>query len=858
MFQSLSFPWPPGNICKTLLRAIGLKIIATSLTTPKKPGKSPPYFQDQGEEQKVILQRSLVTALTQCAVHLVPMTALTGLIWINYSNLYIGPTFVQDPQMDTIFLAGIQMAAKIQELLCVGSLTTIVLQALRNELVDAGIPLGLLGSGIWYSSLSSFWSKEFWGALRWSLTGYKRLRFLFLLVLAGATVTVVGPASAVLMLPRSQSIPAGGTSFQLDGTIAQYWPDVVTSGSEPEFCSLPDAKNHAICPSGGYESIRRNLATMKYSIPCPRTGQNFAPECQAKGAEGNRKWNNFLIQSTQNMVPSVLNSFQLQDNERVAAIQPHAASIIKMQQVVRDWNTAAVTTKRRSLRQFQWTYDIETLGLTTNPWVRVRCTDAQNLSGTATEARFPSMYWRNNSFPDHVYRDSTGFSGYGRSSSISNLDRSPSSDIRTQWNVLSKDDFGDNHSGQTTTGLLIEMPWEGQSRIALGCSVAAAWHKSLLRSVRSTTYDAWSISLSSYDYGNYGDSPDSFQSNQPTELDVSWLQLLSIPSARPDNVTKRRNILDDLLVESRLGEVIADYRGRPQRVWSSSLGRCEYAMMDTSMTDTELWNDSSCDKGDKRYFIELLLASMVVDGLSRFGSHRTFKTSLDTRDWQIQDLHAYNSSRLLSSLPGPKLLSFENPSVWLEVYVKGYAYYPSSTSDYLALAVVCLYILIAGSHVIAVLLLPHHLVTSDTWDSLTELLVLCQNSPPPSTGLLKNASAGVDNLRTYGTIVKIRATKREHLNREACESDNHEGRELDGGDVILVVEEANPLPVGDTMSDHVSSSRPESCYDGSSDLALLEVTRRTSVSTSSSREGLRQRTGFDGQLEKVKIGYRYG
>ena len=280
-------------------------------------------------------------------------------------------------------------------------------------------------------------------------------------------------------------------------------------------------------------------------------------------------------------------------------------------------------------------------------------------------------------------------------------------------------------------------------------------------------------------------------------------------------------------------------------------------MLDPSLTDTELWNDASCDKGDKRYFIELLVASMVADGLSRFSSHRTFNLSHDTRDWKIKDLHTYNSSRLLSSLDGPKQSSPTVPSIWLEVYVNRYAYYPSSTSDYLALAVVCLYILIAGSHVITILFLPEHRVTSDAWDSLTELLVLCQNSPPPSTTSLKNTSAGIDRLRTYGTIVKVRAIRPEDSNQETTDPGNHQNKIPSGGHVILIVEETDHPSTDEYMNDETSLNRPESCYDGNSDLELLEVNRRTSISASSSRSGLRWRTGFSAHLETVRKDFMY-
>lgn len=277
MSQTLASFWPPGDICRAFLRAIGLEIVAASLPPPRRSPKTASNFQGHSEGAKVILRHDALITLSRCAVHLLPMTVLTGLIWIDHDTLYIGPTFVQEPKMDAILLAFIQLAAKIQELLCVASLTTIVLQALRSELLGDGIPLGLLGSGVWYSSLGSFLSPDFWGALRWSLTGYKRACFLLLLVLAGGTAIVIGPASAVLMLPRSQNIPAGGTSFHLDGDDTRYWPRTVTSQLEPELCALSNATNYAICPSGGYESLNATSTLSTMHLHATGQGKTMHP-----------------------------------------------------------------------------------------------------------------------------------------------------------------------------------------------------------------------------------------------------------------------------------------------------------------------------------------------------------------------------------------------------------------------------------------------------------------------------------------------------------------------------------------------------------------------------------------------------
>ena len=69
--------------------------------------------------------------------------------------------------------------------------------------------------------------------------------------------------------------------------------------------------------------------------------------------------------------------------------------------------------------------------------------------------------------------------------------------------------------------------------------------------------------MSSFDFGGYSNSPDAVKSNQLAELDISWLQLLSILSTNVNNTTRRPSILDDLLTQSQLREVAADYRSRP-------------------------------------------------------------------------------------------------------------------------------------------------------------------------------------------------------------------------------------------------------------------------------------------------------
>lgn len=818
MFR-ISFPLQsPGAVGRAVLHAIGIDIITLTLLRRE---------QTLDEQPKPILQHGFLLALGRCTAHILPMFLFIGLIYINYSTLYIGPTFVMDPDMDALFLAAFQLAAKAQELLCVGSLSAIVLQALRSEMLDDGVPLGLLGSGIWYTSLSSFWSPEFLFALPWGRKRWRSARLIFLLVLAGGTATVIGPASAVLMLPRSQNFPAGGTSFFLDGTADQLWPATLNASSEPEICRSANATEVPFCPSAGFQSLQRAFNFLNKTNPCFRIGQEFSPECQAIGAEGNRKWNNFLLQSPQSAVPPMLNSIQFPDHyQRTAAAQPSVACITHMQQLIGEWHETAKMTKKRSLRQLQWTYELETAGSVTSPWVRSRCTKAQNLSASATEALFPYMNWRNEQDPDPAWRNVSGFQRDGRSSDISMLERNETSRLRTQWFPLALDDFGDHHSGQTATGVLIELPWSQGSRVALGCSIAAAWHDGLVRSVRSKAYGAWGNTISGDDFGNLVDSPDAPLYNRPVQLTTGWLDLLTRQDLDPSTTSgnHRSNTMEKLMSNFGLPDVVATYRNEPQLVWSDFDSICRLTAVNKSLTNTELWNDDGCGKGGKFFSIEMVIAAVVVDGLARHGSHHAYAFQTDTNTWQVKPLQTYNSTGLLAHLPTAPPPLTSNPTAWLEVYVNGYAYYPSTVSDYLALAVVGLYMLLAGSHVLSTLVLPNHRTTSGAWDTITELFLLCYKSLPPSTPRLKNTSAGIHRSQTYGVIVRVRAAKANIAGEESTHDPIHNGKhEEEQLHLIAGGDEEKTDCGGDDERRSISCGRCDALHIGSSTQGLLEM-----------------------------------
>lgn len=130
---------------------------------------------------------------------------------------------------ETINLMLLQLAAKAHEIMIVASLGLIVLQFVRQELLfGGGLPLGLIGSGLTFNNLEFFFSKEFYGTLSYLGAHGNKLRkimFVSVVVVAGLIAALAGPASAVLLVPKSQNWAAGGTQFYLNGSAGGFWPD---------------------------------------------------------------------------------------------------------------------------------------------------------------------------------------------------------------------------------------------------------------------------------------------------------------------------------------------------------------------------------------------------------------------------------------------------------------------------------------------------------------------------------------------------------------------------------------------------------------------------------------------------------
>ena len=199
-----------------ILRALGLHVLVCwirSISLDKLKKKS------RCELPKVALQKDRSSALLRGLIHAIPITGALFLVAINLYQYYVGSSIKP--------LALYQFIAKVHEITIQASLAAIVFSYIRHEMVlGQGIPLGALFSGLQLSQASYLWSSEFWGSVRSkNLSPGKRCSLIAIIVGAIALAAVVGPSSAILLVPRLAYWPAGSTYIWINVTADGLWPN---------------------------------------------------------------------------------------------------------------------------------------------------------------------------------------------------------------------------------------------------------------------------------------------------------------------------------------------------------------------------------------------------------------------------------------------------------------------------------------------------------------------------------------------------------------------------------------------------------------------------------------------------------
>lgn len=129
-------------------------------------------------------------------LHLVPLSSAVAVLILNWSEHFVGPSFT--------FSTTLQFVAKLQELLMQASLAEIVLSIVRSQMMEGYLPLGALSVSTQAMRLSYLWPLDLLAAVTsQSFRGRRKALFVCLVPLLVLLTALVGPSSAVLIIPRA-------------------------------------------------------------------------------------------------------------------------------------------------------------------------------------------------------------------------------------------------------------------------------------------------------------------------------------------------------------------------------------------------------------------------------------------------------------------------------------------------------------------------------------------------------------------------------------------------------------------------------------------------------------------------------
>lgn len=188
-------------------------------------------------------------------LHLVPLLVTIAIICLNARQVNWQDLGLADQNAK---LQASQYAAKAHEMIMAASLTAIVVYRILSDLSGPkGVPLGFLTAGFQLNDPWFVFTKRFFGeaTARAQSMGWSRFsRLTYLLVLGFALTSVVGPSSAVAMIPRldwwdMSQVEAFGREYKdrvyFNRTEAELWPGDITNSmyTDVSWCSVANISN---------------------------------------------------------------------------------------------------------------------------------------------------------------------------------------------------------------------------------------------------------------------------------------------------------------------------------------------------------------------------------------------------------------------------------------------------------------------------------------------------------------------------------------------------------------------------------------------------------------------------------------
>ncbi|PNP59716.1 hypothetical protein FNYG_14847 [Fusarium nygamai] len=738
------------------------------------------------EPPKVLIDSSRARAIARCAIHILPAFLSIALIALNCIGFFAGNELQGFKGQDEVKLGLLQVAAKLQELLIVASVGSIIFHFIRSELVFGdGMVLGLLVSGFSFSQPSYFWSPEFLGSLGWARgedvpygQRWKRCAFILLVFIGGALALLAGPATAVLMIPRKIDWPVGGGIYWLNGSDDQLWPKFLDAAYYSEInCTLETGQfTDNRCPSHSFLPMYQHFISWWNGY---NTGYGF---------ELNDGWQRKMIYAR----PALLS------DANTWAYSAHAPTAV-LQDALRGYHFKALKylakkhpNKKPFPRRLDWAkpkrYEVETK----IPAARVYCKlqGIMDLYGQNLTVKFPNLKGLDEYWEDRLVEPEMEIHGAKVQDEVDvlgDVQRALTARgiLRDEKSALNESIFDDRRekliiatdvwdTTKNSLGLVILFkdsfnPTNVTADIpppsnVVACSIDARWAKG--KTIIETTDDypiyheyytgkVLNLIQTELDFpdhmGYVRARPPTAPVMEDIRLTPDWYDMLSptLPDKSPDHLPwmpihgSKRTTLETLLI----------------------------SVYNQDFKQTELEN---------------LIATVFVDGLSRSGLIPNYNASRFLEAWSFGDFGVENDElarKLLHKgnpkeiFPQPAILkSGKSKRMEMKAIYNGYVMTAKDWFDYLCMVCLGLHAAIALVHTIFVAFIKHK--TGEAWDSILELIALTQRSTPPERPLLSNASAGVQSLSTVKLIAWVEAP-------ETGETTALEDKKVPGGELQM-------------------------------------------------------------------------
>jgi hypothetical protein len=325
------------------------------------------------------MTQSRLKATLRCVVHVVPVSAAIALLVLNASNHYIGGELSGASGQDTQKLAALLFAAKLHELFMLASLSAMVITYIRKELVFGdGVPFGTVFSASQFKDLTFLWSPELWGTVYHEWEKRRTKWFIIgLLVICSIAGLTVGPSTGILMRPRLEDWPAGGTTFWINATEELLNPGIMEATADLGNCSRDDGD--MACPASGWQVFNEQYFTYWRSL----VGMGAIPQSIFMPGRSSLRQLVLRTRNIRNFPMSLLwaNAFT------IATISPStvADALVDLERL---WINAAANA---DIGSFKYRRDASFTTDCLQPIVMTRCHKTNYAFGEAIELRFPSF-----------------------------------------------------------------------------------------------------------------------------------------------------------------------------------------------------------------------------------------------------------------------------------------------------------------------------------------------------------------------------------------------------------------------------------------------------------------------------------